>query len=98
MEKKKVEDMSFEEAFAKLNKILEEFENGEVSETEASEFMLEALKEQDWLPKHVYNWGDMSSRNVDFTNMALVGELIGWGMNEAPIPMRENLFDFKVPF
>ena len=31
MEKKKVEDMSFEEAFAKLNKILEEFENGEVS-------------------------------------------------------------------
>ena len=29
--KKKVEDMSFEEAFAKLNKILEEFENGEVS-------------------------------------------------------------------
>ena len=31
MEKKKIEDMSFEEAFAKLNKILEEFENGEVS-------------------------------------------------------------------
>ena len=31
MQKKKIEDMSFEEAFGKLNKILEEFENGEVS-------------------------------------------------------------------
>ena len=28
---KKIEDMSFEEAFAKLNKILEEFESGDVS-------------------------------------------------------------------
>ncbi|MFZ9029330.1 MAG: NAD(P)/FAD-dependent oxidoreductase [Crocinitomicaceae bacterium] len=86
------------ELMSKVSEILIKFENGEETETEASEFMLEALKEQDWLPKHVYNWGDMSSRNVDFTNMALVGELIGWGMNAAPVPMRENLFDFKVPF
>ena len=28
---KKIDDMSFEEAFAELNKILENFENGEVS-------------------------------------------------------------------
>ena len=28
---KKIDDMSFEDAFAELNKILENFENGEVS-------------------------------------------------------------------
>ena len=91
MEKKKL-------MLNEVEKTLNDFEANRVNEEKASSTILKKLQEQDWLPKHVYDWGNPLSRNVDFTNMELVKSLIGWGMNDAPENIKSNLFDFKVPF
>ena len=84
--------------FDKIEKTLHALKKGTINEEEASKSMLEQLNAQSWLPKHVYGWGSSSARNVDFSNMDLVGSLIGWGMNDAPENIKAELFDFKVPF
>jgi FADH2 O2-dependent halogenase len=69
-----------------VQSILEEFRVGKLDPDTAES------------PKHVYGWGNKDSRNVDFSDMNLVGALIGWGKTDAPKAIREELFDFKVPF
>lgn len=70
---------------------------GEMDEGQTEQTMLEALKCQEWLPKHVYDWGNKNSRHVDFSKMELVGSLLQWGMADSPIHIREGLFDFELP-
>ncbi len=84
--------------FYKVEQTLNDFAANNIDDEEASSIMLKELQEQDWLPKHVYDWGNPLSRNVDFTNIELVKSFIGWGMNDAPEDIQANLFDFKVPF
>ena len=81
-----------------VQSILEEFRKGKLDPDTAESQMLEILATQDWLPKHVYGWGNKDSRNVDFSDINLVGAQIGWGKTDAPKAIREELFDFKVPF
>jgi FADH2 O2-dependent halogenase len=76
---------------------LDAFVAGDMSPDEASQIMLNEMKQAEWLPKHVYNWGDESARHVDFYNPELVGKLIQWGQTESPDHIREGLFDFKLP-
>lgn len=83
---------------AGVQAILEKFQAGKLEPEAAEEKMLDILATQDWLPKHVYGWGKKDSRNVDFSDMNLVGALIGWGKTDAPKNIREELFDFNVPF
>lgn len=65
--------------------------------TETGAAMLHRLAEEQWLPRHVYDWGSPRSRHVDFSDEALVGSLLGWGFEAAPAHLREGLFDFKLP-
>lgn len=60
-----------------VQNILEQFETGKLGPEAAEAQMLTILEAQDWLPKHVYGWGNKDSRNVDFSDMNLVGALIG---------------------
>jgi len=62
-----------------------------------SQQILDLLKSIEWLPKHVYNWGDKNERNVDFANLQKAQELLGWGFQNSPTELRKNLFDFKLP-
>jgi len=76
---------------------LDDYEVGEATAAEAAELMLAEMKGADWLPKHVYDWGNEGARHVDFANPQLVGKLIEWGKTESPDHIREDLFDFTVP-
>lgn len=77
--------------------VLDAHEAGEASAEEAAELMFEEMREADWLPKHVYDWGNERARHVDFSNPELVGQLVEWGKTDSPARLRENLFDFSVP-
>lgn len=76
---------------------LNAYDNGNITADEASDMMLNEMKLADWLPKHVYNWGDAGERHVDFYQPELVGKLIEWGKTSSPDHIREGLFDFEVP-
>ena len=65
--------------------------------TETGEAMLQRLSEEQWLPKHVYDWGSATARHVDFSRDEVVGALLGWGFESSPSHLREGLFDFKLP-
>lgn len=83
--------------FASAETALKAFEQGHMDAAEAAECILAALRKQDWLPKHVYDWGNPESRHVDFTDMENVGKLFGWGNETAPDAIRSGLFDFELP-
>lgn len=59
--------------------------------------MLQRLAEENWLPRHVYDWGAAESRHVDFSRDEVVGALLGWGFEAAPTHLRKGLFDFSLP-
>ncbi|WP_415378912.1 NAD(P)/FAD-dependent oxidoreductase [Halosimplex sp. TS25] len=77
--------------------LLDAYEAGEVSADHAGDLMLAEMRQADWLPKHVYDWGTDRARHVDFSNPELVGKLIEWGKTDSPDRIREELFDFTVP-
>lgn len=70
-------------------------EDAAVPDTGAA--MLERLAEESWLPKHVYDWGNPESRNVDFSRNEVVGALLEWGFTASPEHLRTGLFDFSLP-
>lgn len=70
---------------------------GELSNTEAASRMFAALRKQEWLPKHVYAWGNPEARHVDFGRPDKVGALLEWGAKNAPAHIRQGLFDFELP-
>lgn len=83
--------------FKRAESALNEMESGRLSPEAAADSMLEALRDQEWLPKHVYDWGNHESRHVDFTVMETVGKLFEWGNTAAPDQIRNELFDFELP-
>jgi len=83
--------------FARAEAALVRFEQGGCSGEEAAAEVLLALEEQEWLPKHVYGWGQTASRHVDFSLDANVGALLEWGFTASPEPLRTGLFDFELP-
>lgn len=80
-----------------LQQILDRLEGSDLSPQLAQAQMLTLLKAQDWLPKHVYAWGEASERHVDFANPELVGKLLTWGFTDSPERIRQGLFDFELP-
>lgn len=63
----------------------------------AAKLILEEMQEAEWLPKHVYDWGNADARHVDFSDPELVGTLVEWGRTDSPKHIREGLFDFELP-
>ncbi|WP_263018760.1 NAD(P)/FAD-dependent oxidoreductase [Natronobiforma cellulositropha] len=76
---------------------LDTYTAGEVPPEQAARVILDELQCAEWLPKHVYPWGDERARHVDFSNPELVGALLEWGKTDSPTHIREGLFDFDVP-
>ena len=86
-----------EELFAATGEALEAFAAGKRSAHDAANAIFASLRAQEWLPKHVYDWGNPEARHVDFTDMERVQNLFGWGFGEAPEAIRTGLFDFSLP-
>lgn len=59
--------------------------------------MLERLRAEDWLPRHVYDWGSPQARSIDFSRPEVAGALLEWGFTASPANIRSQLFDFKLP-
>ena len=70
---------------------------GEISTDTAAQLIFDEMKQSDWLPKNVYDWGNEEERHIDFADPAVTGELLAWGQTEAPAHIREGLFDFEMP-
>lgn len=85
------------ELFDRIETSLAAMEAAHISSDEAAASMLQALQEQEWLPKHVYAWGDPAARHVDFARPEKVGALLQWGAQNSPPHIREGLFDFQLP-
>ncbi|WP_423744299.1 tryptophan 7-halogenase (plasmid) [Haladaptatus sp. SPP-AMP-3] len=75
---------------------LDDYATGEVSAEAAAEVILGELRDAEWLPNHVYDWGSEDARHVDFSDPELVEAFITWGKTESPDHLREHLFDFQL--
>ena len=80
-----------------IEETLDAVSKKEITPIEASNRMLHNFKGQKSLPQHVFTWGDQNAKFVDFANPNVAQQLIGWGFQESPKHIRENLFDFKIP-
>ncbi|RDZ63843.1 FAD-dependent oxidoreductase [Haloferax sp. Atlit-12N] len=85
------------EIHRRMGEILDAYRADDASVDEAAGLLFAELRRADWLPKHVYDWGDERARHVDFSDPELVGKLIQWGKTESPEQLRAELFDFPVP-
>jgi len=83
--------------YAEMANALDAYTAGDITADAAAETMFAELRQAEWLPKHVYDWGDEGARHVDFADPELVGKLITWGKADAPAHIREQLFDFEMP-
>ncbi|MFH5800123.1 NAD(P)/FAD-dependent oxidoreductase [Haladaptatus sp. CMAA 1911] len=83
--------------FETTSDALDGYAAGEVSAKAAAEVILGELRDAEWLPKHVYDWGSEDARHVDFSDPELVDAFITWGKTESPNHLREQLFDFQLP-
>lgn len=86
-----------EEMYETMATALDAYANGQRGAGETAEILLDELDRAEWLPKHVYGWGDERSRHVDFSDPELVGKLLEWGNTAAPDHLRAGLFDFEPP-
>lgn len=59
--------------------------------------MLQRLASEDWLPRHVYDWGSRAAQSIDFSRPDVAGALLTWGFTGSPEPLRSKLFDFELP-
>jgi len=55
------------------------------------------IRQETWLPRHVYDWGNPEARSVDFSRPEVVGAFLEWGFTASPEPLRTGLFDFPLP-
>ena len=62
-----------------------------------AEALFARLAREEWLPRHVYDWGNPEARSIDFSRPDVVGPLIEWGFTASPEPLRKGLFDFPLP-
>jgi len=58
----------------------------------------ELVRNADWLPHTVYDWGTPASGDIDFTEDAIREILLGWGQDKAPAWLRDEMFDFIPPW
>jgi FADH2 O2-dependent halogenase len=87
------EDMS--NVFNTFEATLDALDMNIVTTKEAGDKMLTVLRNADWLPKHIYDWGSTEARNLDF-NLA-IDDWFEWGKAKAPRAFREKMFDFSMP-
>jgi len=59
--------------------------------------MFARIRQESWLPRHVFDWGNPQAHNVDFSRPEVVGPLLEWGFTASPEALREGLFDFPMP-
>ena len=76
-----------------LSSLLEGPGSGE----ERAEQMLARLRAEEWMPRHVYDWGDAAARSIDFSRPEVAGALLEWGFTASPPHLRTGLFDFTLP-
>ncbi|WP_255191953.1 NAD(P)/FAD-dependent oxidoreductase [Natronobeatus ordinarius] len=86
-----------DEMYHAIDDVLSAYAAGSLLPDEAASLIHGELARAEWLPKHVYGWGDERSRHVDFSDPELVGTLLEWGKTSAPSHIRNGLFDFDVP-
>ena len=70
---------------------------GDIDAGQAAQSILDELNRLDWLPRHVYDWGNEEERHIDFADPATTAALLTWGQTDAPAHIREGLFDFEMP-
>lgn len=80
-----------------MSETLEAYTADEVNPETAAQRILNEMKHAEWLPKHVYDWGNEEERHIDFSDPEVTGDLLTWGKTEAPEHIREDLFDFEMP-
>ena len=85
------------EMYSTIGGTLDTYVADDIRAEEAAQVILDELRAAEWLPKHVYQWGDERARHVDFSEPKLVGALLEWGKTASPEHIREGLFDFDVP-
>jgi FADH2 O2-dependent halogenase len=83
------------ELIAEAEKQLDLVDAGEIDAATAADRILGSMQKCEFLPKHIYNWGDANTTHGDFN--AKVPELIMWGKTAAPDYIRNGLFDFEMP-
>ena len=59
--------------------------------------MFARIRQESWLPRHVFDWGNPQAHNADFSRPEVVGPLLEWGFTASPEALREGLFDFPMP-
>ena len=62
-----------------------------------AEALFARIAQEEWLPRHVYDWGNPEARSIDFSRPDVVGPLIEWGFTALPEALRKGLFDFPLP-
>ncbi len=77
--------------------VLTLYDGEEISADTAAQTIFGEMKQSDWLPRNVYDWGNQKERHIDFADPAVTGELLIWGQTNAPAHIREGLFDFEMP-
>ena len=77
--------------------VLDAYAAGDIDVNEATQSLLDEMKQTDWLPRNVYDWGNEEERHIDFADPEVTGALLTWGHTEAPAHIREGLFDFEMP-
>jgi FADH2 O2-dependent halogenase len=87
-------DMSI--VFDRFDSTLDKLHANKLSEKEVGDEMLSILRNSDWMPKNIYNWGSSTARHLDFN--LVMEEWFEWGRTKAPKSFREKVFDFSPPF
>ena len=76
---------------------IDAYSRGDMSAETATQSILDAMRQADWLPKSVYEWGNEAERHIDLANPTVTNELLTWGQTDAPAHIREGVFDFELP-
>jgi len=71
---------------------------GEMTIEQGADKFCELVRNADWLPHTVYDWGTPASGDIDFTEDAIREILLGWGQDKAPAWLRDEMFDFIPPW
>lgn len=85
------------EMFDAITDALDAYVAGNSTSNETAEKIFDELREAEWLPKHLYDFGNETERHIDFSDPEKLGQFIGWGKQDAPEHLQKELFDFAPP-
>ncbi|MFP4625364.1 MAG: NAD(P)/FAD-dependent oxidoreductase [Natronomonas sp.] len=77
--------------------VLDAYDAGEITADTAAQSLFDEMKQTNWLPKNVFDWGNEEERHIDFADPTVTADLLAWGQTDAPAHIREGLFDFEMP-